>query len=288
MRWKGKPRCHQCGNNKNNYKYTSRPIYKCVNCGTQFRATTGTIFQDSKLPLSHWFYAIRQVTCKKKGISSYDLAIDLGITQKSAWYMESNIRIMMGNRVHQKMLGEIVEIDEMYAVRDVTKKTKQGHGTNKQKILGMRQRNSEKKKGGELRTEIVEKVTSKVLHPIIGLNVEEGTMVITDEWKAYRNLEHKYKRGVVNHSKRQYVDGDIHTNSIEGVWSHIRKFISGIHHRPTPEHLRKYLDEFEFRFNNRTKSLEGRFNEAIKQCGVRTKHSEIKKNLRPLAGKKRK
>lgn len=181
------------------------------------------------------------------------------------------------------MLNDIVEVDEVYVVRDVTKVTKQGHGTNKQKVFGMRQRNSDKNESGELRITIVDKVNSKTLHPIIIDNVKRLSWLMSDEWRAYNNLEHKYNRGVVNHSKRQYVDGDFHTNSIEGAWSHLRKLISGTHHRPSPEHLQKYLDEFEFRYNHRKKPLECIFKQAVKQSDVRTKHSEIRKKLRPLA-----
>ena len=162
---------------------------------------------------------------------------------------------MLGNKTYKTMLNGIVEVDEVYMVRDTSKKTKQGHGTNKQKVFGMRQRNGEQKKSGELRMQIVSDVTSRNLHPVINANVEEGAKIMSDEWRAYRNLERKYQRGVVNHSKRQYVDGDVHTNSIEGAWSHLRKFVSGTHHRPTPKHLEKYLDEFEFRYNHRNKLL---------------------------------
>jgi transposase-like protein len=274
-RWGNKPRCHQCGNNKNNYRYTTRPVYKCSNCGTQFRATTGTIFERSKIPLSDWFLAIKLMACSKKGLSSYQLAKELGITQKSAWYMETNIRLMLGNKEYKSMLGGIVEVDEVYMIRDTSKKTKQGHGTNKQKVFGMRERNSEKNESGELRITIVDKVNSKTLHPIIIENVELGAWLMSDEWKAYNNLEDLFERGVVNHSKRQYVNGATHTNSIEGAWSHLRRLVSGIYHRPSVKHLQKYLDEFEFRYNHRNKSLDLIFKTAIKQSGVRKKHTDI-------------
>ena len=190
---------------------------------------------------------------------------------------------MLGNSTYKTMLNGIVEVDEVYMVRDTSIPTKQGHGTNKQKVFGMRERNSLKNESGELRITIVNKVDSKTLHPIIVQNVELGAWLMSDEWRAYNNLQTKYKRGVVNHSKRHYVDGDFHTNSIEGAWSHLRKLISGIHHRPSKEHLQKYLNEFEFRYNHRKKSLEAIFKQAIKQSNVRTKHSDIKQDLRPLA-----
>jgi len=217
------------------------------------------------------------MACTKKSLSSYQLAKELGITQKSAWYMETNIRLLMGNKEYKKMLSGIVEVDEVYMVRDTSKVTKQGHGTNKQKVFGMRERNSERKKSGEIRITIVDKVNSATLHPIILENVKKGSELMSDEWRGYNNLQDKYKRGVVTHSKRQYVDGDVHTNSIEGAWSHLRKLISGTHHRPSKKHLQKYLDEFEFRYNNRDKPLEAIFKQAIKQSGVRKKHTDITK-----------
>ncbi len=216
-------------------------------------------------------------------MSSYQLAKELGITQKSAWYMETNIRVMLGNKEYKNMLNGITEVDEVYMVRDVTKVTKQGHGTNKMKVLGLRQRNSEIKPPGEIRITIVNKVDSKTLHPIIIDNVKVGSWLMSDEWRAYNNLEGYFKRGVVNHSRRHYVDGDFHTNNIEGAWSHLRKLISGTHHRPTPEHLQKYLDEFEFRYNHRKKSLECIFKQAVKQSDIHTTHATIRQNLRPLA-----
>jgi transposase-like protein len=275
--WNGKPRCHQCGNNKKNYKYNTRPVYKCSNCGTQFRVTTGTIFESSKIPLSDWFLAIKLIACSKKSISSHQLAKELGITQKSAWYMETNIRVMLGSKKYKNMLGGIVEVDEVYMVRDTSKVTKQGHGTNKQKVFGMRERNSDFKEAGELRIQIVDKVDSYNLHPVILDNVEVGSWLMSDEWKAYNNLDDYFARGVVNHSKRQYVDGEVHTNSIEGAWAHLRKLISGTYHRPSKEHLQKYLNEFEFRYNHRKKSLQCIFKQAIKQSNIRKKHTDLVK-----------
>lgn len=217
------------------------------------------------------------MACSKKGLSSYQLAKELGITQKSAWYMETNIRLMLGNKSYKSMLSGIVEVDEVYMVRDTSKVTKQGHGTNKQKVFGMRERNSKKNKSGEIRITIVDKVNSRTLHPIIIDNVKVGAWLMSDEWRAYNNLEDRYNRGVVNHSNHEYVNGEFHTNSIEGAWAHLRKLISGIYHRPSKEHLQKYLDEFEFRYNNRKKSLECIFKQAIKQSNVRKKHTDIVK-----------
>ena len=173
------------------------------------------------------------------------------------------------------MLGGIVEVDEVYMVRDTSIVSKKGHGTNKQKVFAMRQRNSEENESGEIRIIIVDKVNSKTLHPIIIDNVKVGSWLMSDEWKAYNKLDDLYNRGIVTHSKRQYVNGEFHTNSIEGAWAHLRKLIAGIYHRPSKEHLQKYLDEFEFRYNHRKKSLECIFKQAIKQSTVSKTHKQI-------------
>jgi len=242
-----------------------------------FRVSTGTIFESSKIPLTDWFLAIKLIVCTKKSISSHQLAKELGITQKSAWYMEQNIRIMLGNKTYKMMLGGIIEVDEVYMVRDTTKKTKAGHGTNKQKVFGMRERNSEWNETGELRIQVVDAVNGDTLHPIIFNHVEFGSWLMSDEAKFYNGLKKYYERGVINHGKRHYADGEVHVNSLEGAWAHLRKMISGTYHRPSPKHLQKYLDEFEFRYNHRKKSLQCIFKEAVKQSKIRTKHSEIRK-----------
>lgn len=273
--WRGKPQCPHCGFKTGIYHYTSRPIYKCSNCNSQFRVTTGTIFESSKIPLPKWFLAIKLIACTKKSMSSYQLAKELGITQKSAWYMETNIRLMLGNKSYKKMLSGIVEVDEVYMVRDTKVKTKRGRGTNKSKVFGIRERNSEKKEQGELRIQMVKKTDSKHLHPIIFDNVDIGAWLMSDEYKAYNQLEDYFARGVINHKSRHYANGEVHVNSLEGAWSHLRKLISGTYHRPTPKHLQKYLDEFEFRYNHRSKTLGEIFKQALKQSNIRKKHSEI-------------
>ena len=273
--WKGKPRCPHCGVIKGIYTYSTRPVYKCTNCGSQFRVTTGTMFESSKIPLTDWFLAIKLIVCSKKGLSSHQLAKEIGITQKSAWYMEQNIRNMLGNKQYKNMLGGIVEVDEVYMVRDRSIKTKAGFGTNKQKVFGMRERNSETNEFGELRIQHVKKVNSATLYPIILNSVEAGSLIMSDELGVYKSLDEFFTHYVINHGRRQYVDGDIHTNSIEGAWSHLRKLIAGIYHRPSKEYLQKYLDEFEFRYNHRHKSLEGIFKTAMKQSNIRKRHKEI-------------
>lgn len=270
MLWNGKPRCPHCGNKKNIYTYTTRPVYKCGNpeCYKQFRVTTGTIFEDSKISLVLWFDAIRLMVVTKKGISSIELAKELGVTQKSAWYMLQNIRLAMSNKKASKMLGGIVEVDETY-IGGKKKGGKRGRGTTKTKVFGMLERN------GDIRMMRVDDVSSHTLHPIIFDNVEIGSLIMSDEWKAYNNLDGFYARGVINHGKRHYADGDIHVNTLEAAWGLLKRALKGIYHRPSEKYMNNYCSEFEFRYNNRKKQFHIQFKDLIKQSKIRIKHSDL-------------
>lgn len=184
--------------------------------------------------------------------------------------MAQNIRDMLGDKEYKGMLKGIV---------DTSVPTKRGHGTNKSKVFGMRERNSEANEIGEVRITVVSEVKARTLNPIIFKNVALSTRLMTDEHRVYTSkvLNRTYERSFIKHGKRQYVDGIIHTNSLEGMWAHLRKLIGGIHHRPSPKHLQKYVDEFEFRMNHCNKSLELIFRTALKQSNIRRKHSEITK-----------
>jgi len=267
--WGGKPKCPHC-NSKHIYTIHNRPAFTCGNCAKQFRATTGTIFENSKIPLTKWFLATRLMACSKKGISSHQLGKELGITQKSAWYMEQNIRLMLGNRRYEKMLDGIIEVDETY-IGGRRKGGKRGRGTEKAKVFGMLQRN------GEIRIMHVEDVSSYTLHPLIFGNVKLGSVIMSDEWKAYNGLKGKYKRGVINHGKRHYADGEIHVNSLEGAWGLFKRSLKGIYHRPSNRYMFGYCAEFEFRYNNRKKSIPLIFSTAIRQSKIRMTHQQITK-----------
>lgn len=267
--WGGKPKCPHC-KSKHIYEIKKRPAYVCGTCAKQFRVTTGTIFEDSKIPLNKWFIAIRFIACSKKGISSHQLAKELGITQKSAWYMEQNIRLMLGNRRYNKMLDGVIEVDETY-IGGRRKGGKRGRGTTKAKVFGLLERN------GEIRLIQVEDVSSYVLHPLIMNNVKVGSVIMSDEWKAYNGLGEYYERFVINHGKRHYADGEIHVNSLEGAWGLFKRSLKGIYHRPSNKYMPNYCAEFEFKYNNRKKTIPLIFRQAIKQSKIRAKHSEIVK-----------
>jgi len=267
--WKGKLYCPDCGSEKY-YKETSRPSYKCANnqCYRIFRVTTGTIFEGSKIPLRDWFYTIKILSCYKKGVSSIELSKELGISQKSAWYMLHKIRSMHGNVTTQKFLSGIVEVDETY-IGGKKKGGKRGRGTEKVKVFGMLERS------GLIRMIKVPDCSSKTLHPLIFENVQIGTVIMSDEWKAYNGLHKYYERGVINHGNRHYADGEIHVNTLEGAWGLLKRNLKGIYHRQSDQHMEKYCAEFVFRYDNRKKSVPLLFKQAIKQSGIRVMHKDI-------------
>lgn len=209
------------------------------------------------------------MACGKKGISSIQLGKELGITQKAAWFMEQKIRGMLGNSNNRYMLSGIVEVDETY-IGGRVKGGKRGRGTTKAKVFGMLERN------GELRIMTVKNVDSYTLHPIIYNNVEIGSFIMSDEWGAYNGLEDDYDRAVINHKKRHYADGIVHVNSLEGAWGLLKRSLKGIYHRPSKKYMNMYLGEFEFKYNNRKRSIQLIFKQAIKQSNLSISNSSIK------------
>lgn len=267
--WNGKPKCPRCKGHNKIYEYKSRPIYCCGKCNRQFRVTTGTIFENSKIKLTDWFLAIRLMLGNSKGVSSIQLAKELKITQKSAWYLEHHIRIMMGNSDWSGLLSGVIEVDETY-IGGRVRGGKRGRGTSKAKVFGMLERD------GELRIMTVKKVDSWTLHPIIYNNIEIGSFIMSDEWGAYNGLEDDYGHAVINHGKRHYADGDVHVNSLEGAWGLLKRSLKSIYHRPSKKYMDLYLAEFEFKYNSRKNVIQVTFRNALKQSKIRTSHKGIR------------
>ncbi len=219
-------------------------------CQHKFSVTVGTIYESSKIPLQKWFLAMYIIGNHKKGISSLQLSRDLHITQKSAWFLNHRIREMLREKAPQK-LKDVVEIDETYCGgknknRHADKKipNSQGRSTkDKTPVLGSIQR------GGKLRTVVVPNTQAETIKPIIQSWVKDGSIMVTDEWQAYRELSKDYLHVVVNHGQEEYVRGAFHTNTMEGFWSLFKRGIYGIYHQVSPKHLHRYCDEFSFRFN---------------------------------------
>lgn len=273
--WKNGVCCPHC-KNKKVYTYSNGKLFKCAykRCRKQFQVTTGTIYENSNLPLRKWFLAFYLISTNKKGISSIQLAKALGITQKSAWYMAHKIRYMLQYKTVLRPLRNVVEVDETY-IGGKFKGGKRGRGSqNKTPVFGMLERS------GKLIIMVVPNAKRRTLQPLILKNVQKGAQIMSDEWWAYTKLSSKgYGHGVVKHKEKEYVRGNIHSNSVEGAWSLLKRSIRGIYHRPSREHLEKYCAEFQFKYNTRHDSEMGRFERTVNKSRIIVKYGDIKKGI---------
>lgn len=228
-------------------------MFKCKNTGKYFNVRTGTIFEGSKLSLRKWFFAIYVVIGNKKGISSCQLSRSLNITQKTAWKMIQKIQMALKFDITQSLEGE-VEVDEAYIggverFKHSKKKNKNARGRSlagKTPVFGMVQR------GGFLFAVVVSDTTAATLLPIINNTVRPGSIIYSDEYKAYRNLDkQRYDHGIVYHKKGAYVIGQRSTNTIEGFWGHLKRLLKSTHHWVSPKHLQKYVNAESFRYNTK-------------------------------------
>ena len=261
IRWNGEPTCPYCESPKVNALKGKTQRYKCYGCRKQFGVKVGTIFHDSKISLRKWFVAIYLVTAHKKGISSCQLARDLKISQKTAWFVLQRIRETY-NPTAEKFTST-VEIDETYiggkeTNKHANKKTENAQGgKGKTPVLGILERD------GKVYAVPVKNRKAKTIIPIMVDKVEAGTTVYTDEFKSYVSLQKNYKHDFVCHSVNEYVSGSVHTNGIENFWSLLKRGIDGIYHQVSDKHLGRYVNEFTFRFNNRELSEGSKFDVAL-------------------------
>lgn len=267
-RWGGTPVCPHCGNAQKIYRYKNGKTLKCAHCKKQFSVKTGTVYENSNIPLQKWFITFYLISFSKKGISSIELSKVIGVTQKSAWYLLHKIRYMLKNRASNNQLSGIVEVDETYY--GGCKHGKRGRGAeNKTPIFGLIER------GGRLFITPVKDTKRKTLEPIIHSQVKIGSHIMSDEWWAYTKLDKYYKHNVVKHKSKEYVKGRIYTNTIEGVWSHLKRSMLGTYHRPSREHLSKYCAEFEYNYNTRYNSPEIKFKHIINKNLIRVSYKDI-------------
>lgn len=282
IRWAdGVVRCPYCGTDKVVYMEKSR-LYNCKvkHPKQKFSLKVGTIFEDSPISLEKWLPAFWLLSNCKNGISSYELARDLGVTQKSAWFMLHRIRTVMIETGDVKLGHDApVEIDETFVggkVKNIHKsKRKQGAsyqgGGNKAIVLGMLER------GGKVRAGTIQDRTKRTMQPPINANVEMGSHIITDEHATYPFVAgNTYYHEVINHIEG-YVREHVHTNGIENFWSLLKRGLTGTYISVEPIHLDKYVDEQVFRYNNR-KDLNdaGRFTKLMSQVvGKRLTYADL-------------
>jgi transposase len=237
--------CPKCQKITTHYRIAKRKVYSCEFCASHVSPTAGTIFHKSNTPLRSWFHAIFLMSSTKTGISAKQLQRELGVTYKTAWRMFTQIRKLMSENVNP-LTGE-VEVDETYFGGKRTGKRGRG-ALGKSVIMGLVERN------GNAVTKIVPDVKARTLLPMIEENVakENKTVVFTDELPSYNQIERLgYAHEIVQHAAQQYVRGIAHVNTVESLWSTIKRGIGGVNHSVSPLYLQSYLDSYIFRYNHR-------------------------------------
>lgn len=263
VRWPNGAACPRCDSTEVGFLKTRR-IWKCRTCAKQFSAKVGTVLEDSAISLEKWMPALWLLVNCKNGISSYELARALGVTQKTAWFMLSRLRLALQDKHTGGKLGGDIEVDETYIggkARNMHKgkrdRMKQAAWFGKAAVVGLLQRHPEKGKS-RVRLQVVQSARKNVLHPIVEKHVEDGASVYTDALRSYENLSVYYQHQVIDHAE-SYVEGNVHTNGLENFWALLKRTIKGTYVSNEPFHLFRYLDEQTFRFNNRETSDFARF-----------------------------
>lgn len=244
LRWPDGITCPRC-NSKSISRIREYNVFDCNSCRYQFSVTSGTIFHDTHLPLWKWIATIYLMVEAKKGVSANQIKRTIGVSYKTAWYLCHRIRKAM-TELTPKPLSGIIEVDETWIGG---KKVNVGHGYkgNKTAVVGAVER------GGSLRLQVVHSRDRKTLHDFIRRHTASDTEAIyTDDWPAYKGIaDHDTRHETVNHSADEWVNGDVHTNTVENVWSLFKRSVIGSYHKVSTKHLDAYLDELEWRFNNR-------------------------------------
>lgn len=261
--------------------------YRCKNTGKYFNVKTNTLFDSTKVSLRKWFAAIWLVTCHKRGVSSLQLSRDIGVTQKTAWFMLHRIRKAFGmSSDDSQQVQDEVEIDETFVGgknknRHTDKKVEKCQGRSfkdKVPVFGMIER------GGLLIAKVVTDTKATTLLPIIQDYVKKDSILYTDGW-GYGDIEDDYTQMSVDHGKGfygttiiDYETGEaikVNTNSIENAWTHLKRMIMGTYYRLSKKHMQSYVDEFVFRFNTRKDTIAQRFNLLLQNMECRLTYKEL-------------
>ena len=277
LRWPNGVTCPNCGSDRVTWLAKQRR-WKCrtKHPRQQFTLKTGTIFEDSPLPLSKWLPAVWLVVNCKNGVSSYELARSIGVTQKSAWFIGHRIRLALQAGSFAKLAGE-VEVDEtfiggksrnMHVAQRRRRITGRG-ATGKTAVLGVLER------GGEVRTLVVPDRKKRTLQTEVKKRVAAGSTLFSDELLSYDGLDALYAHEVINHAV-EYVNGNVHTNGMENFWALLKRCLGGTYVSVEPFHLFRYLDEQAYRFNEREGKDFGRFRRALTRIvGRRLTYDEL-------------
>lgn len=237
------PKCHTKGNW---YLIESRKRFDC-SCGFGIYPLAGTIFHKSETELKDWFFAIYLFASSRNGVAAKEIERQLGVTYKTAWRMAKQIRLLFsqGNQV----LSGTVEADETYV--GGKRRGKRGLGAEgKTIVFGMTERK------GKMKAQVVPNAKRATIFPILNSTIKKNSTVLTDELHIYRTVtEHGYNHDTVKHKIYEYVRGKVHTNSIEGFWSQLKRSLDGTHHAVSPKFLQQYVDEFVWRYNHRGETL---------------------------------
>jgi transposase len=247
--------CPKCERVTKHHREKNRPSYACQYCGHHEHPLVGTIFENSATSLKLWFYAIYLMASTRCGISAKQLERELGVTYKTAWRMFHKIRSLLDQG--DPLFAGTVEADEAY-VGGAAKWRNRGIPENKGRgpvdktpVFGMARR-GEGNRSGQIVAKVVDDAGAKSILPHVRTKVLPESVVYTDEAAIYQKLpDMGYQHGWVSHSNKVYVSGDVHTNTIDGFWTHLKRGVSGVYRGVSPRHLQSYLDEYVFRYNNR-------------------------------------
>lgn len=251
LRFGNLKRCQKCNCKKSYRRLKGRKCYYCPNCYNQVYPMAGTIFEGSSTSLKSWFFAMFLFSTSKNGFSAAELQRTIGVTYKCAWRMLHQIRKLVAQK--ESLLEGVFEVDETFVGgknrnRHLDKKIEKSGGRNpkdKVAVLGILQR------GGEVRTLVLKKTRARYILPFIRQNIKPGSVIQSDEFRAYNDLSRDYTHKAVDHSKGQYVSEGVTTNRIENFWSIYKRSLKGSYVHVSRKYLQAYSDEITFRFNNR-------------------------------------
>ena len=256
VRWPADANCPHCGGSHVARKQENYRVgrWNCHDCKSSFNVLSGTIFEKTKIPLQKWFLGIALIVNAKKSLSSCQLARDLDITQQSAWYMQQRVRAEMATKQGLAMLHGVVEMDETYVGGKPRKGNRRdddgpgaprGRATRKTPVIGAVER------GGNVTARVADDLTGKGIARFLKETVDPlGSLLITDEYKAYNAASKRMNHAVINHSKA-YAEGNVHTNTIEGFWSLLKRAWYGSHHHYSKHWTPLFVAEAGWKYNRR-------------------------------------